>query len=66
MAKEEEFAMIEELSMKNDIEIELNTVTSVRIISHNAQDGSSLSRIWNKNEFKAFIDELLVLHSKMK
>lgn len=63
MAKEEEFAMIEELDYSLDVLIKLDDSLLIDEIGIS----SSHSTIkWNKHEFKAFIDELLVLHSKMK
>ena len=65
MTKEEEFAMIEELCEKSSLIFQVQNDVRFRISNQNSKPENS-NTYWNKNEFKAFIDELLVLHSKMK
>ena len=69
MAKEEEFAMIEEFEDKVNLFVYYNNIdfkqNDNKFVIKN-QENVNYTLLWNKHELKAFIDELLVIHSKMK
>lgn len=66
MAKEEEFAMIEELENSYVAKIQLVGNTTIHFEELGTTESSNNSYVsWNKHELKAFIEELQKLHSKM-